>query len=480
MNFQNHLTPPKLKNRLGVLALFGLDFTALFALFHGAVFARQAVLPLVFSALPEFHYDLTLYWWIFAVWQLVMLSGDGYSRRFAVWDEVKFVWKSAFFSSMAILTMLFLMKRGQEYSRLLVATMFALAVMLFPVIRLNVKKLLYAAGLMRRKILVVGSGEAAISTYNAIISEPNLGYQVVGFVDDAPAGTEVCGYRVRQGLDQIERYIKSASIHDVVVAKPELDKDAILALINRIQHKAENTLFIPDLKGIAVTGTELRHFFREQTIILEVRNNLANPLKYGVKRLLDYLAGVFIFAAFLGPMLLIALIIKLDSKGPAILRQKRLGKNARKFYCYKFRTMFHDAEERLQKILESDSSAKEEWEKYWKLTNDPRITRVGNFLRKTSLDELPQILNVILGEMSLIGPRPYLPREWEHIKEESAIIHALPPGITGLWQVSGRNNQDYNFRITMDGWYVKNWNLWLDIMILFETVGVVLKREGAR
>ena len=470
----------KIKNRLGILALFVLDFAALFAIFHAAVLTRQSVLPLVFGNLPVYYYDFTAYWWIFAVWQLIMLYEEGYSRRFAVWDEVKFVWKSTFFSCIAILTMLFLMKRGQEYSRILVLTMFTLALISFPVIRLNVKKFLYAAGLMRRKLLIVGSGEAAVGAYKAITGEPNLGYQVVGFVDDNPGKTGICGCRVHPGIDQIERYIKSASIHDVVVAKPELDKDAILALINRIQHKAENTLFIPDIKGIAVAGTELRHFFREQTIMLEVRNNLADPLKYGAKRLLDYLAGVVIFALFLSPMLLIALIIKLDSKGPAILRQKRLGKKAREFYCYKFRTMYPDAEERLQKILESDHSAKEEWEKYWKLTDDPRVTRVGNILRKTSLDELPQIVNVILGEMSLIGPRPYLPREWEHIREESATLHALPPGITGLWQVSGRNNQDYNFRITMDGWYVKNWNLWLDVMILFKTVGVVLKREGAR
>ncbi|MEI7529969.1 MAG: sugar transferase, partial [Elusimicrobiota bacterium] len=129
--------------------------------------------------------------------------------------------------------------------------------------------------------------------------------------------------------------------------------------------------------------------------------------------------------------------------------------------------------------LDRDSAARQEWEKHWKLFNDPRITRVGKFLRRTSLDELPQILNVLLGEMSLIGPRPYLPREWPSIKDDSAVLHAIPPGITGLWQVSGRSNQDYNFRITMDGWYVKNWNLWLDVMILFRTVGVVLGREGA-
>lgn len=480
MTFKSQFTPTKIKDRLGVLALVAADLASLFIIFGAAVLLRKSVLPFFFPGLPEFQFEPQRYWWLFAVWLLLIIYEEGYSRRFALWDEVKFIWKSAFFASVTILTMLFLMKRGQDYSRLLVGAMFTLAVIFYPFMRLRIKRGLYAIGLMRRKALIVGSGEAAVNAWNAITGEPNLGYEIAGFLDDAPGARALCGLRVHQGLEKIERYIKQAAIHDVIVAKPELEKDALVSLINHIQHKAENTLYIPDISGIAVSGTELRTFFREQAIIIEIRNNLANPLKYGAKRLLDYLAGLAMAAALLPVMAFIALLVKLDSKGPAILRQKRLGKNAREFYCYKFRTMFPDAEERLQKILDSDTSAKEEWEKYWKLSDDPRITRVGGILRKTSLDELPQILNVIRGEMSLIGPRPYLPREWEHIKEESAILHALPPGITGLWQVSGRNNQDYKFRITMDGWYVKNWSLWLDVMIFFKTFAVVLKREGAR
>jgi undecaprenyl-phosphate galactose phosphotransferase len=141
--------------------------------------------------------------------------------------------------------------------------------------------------------------------------------------------------------------------------------------------------------------------------------------------------------------------------------------------------MYVDADKKLKEILEKDPQKKKEWETYWKLKDDPRVTKIGKFLRKTSLDELPQIFNVLKGEMSLVGPRPYLPREWDYIKDESSIIHALPPGITGLWQVSGRNNEDYNYRIMMDCWYVKNWNLWLDIVILIKTIRAVIKREGA-
>ena len=478
MPLQRHLTPAKLKNRLGVLALFALDLACLLAIFFTAVLLRRFVLPHLFSGLPEFNYQFSAHWWLFGVWLLVLLSRDGYSRRFAVWDEVKFVWKSAFFATIAILTMLFLMKRGQEYSRILVGTMFTLAVLFFPLLRLRAKKLIYSAGLMRRKVLIIGSGEAARSAYSAITHEPNLGYEVAGFVDDKPV--QIDCFKIHEGIAHIGRYIKAVDIHDVVVAKPELPKSELIKLVNEVQHKADNTLFIPDLGGIAVSGTELRHFFKEQTIIIEIRNNLANPLNYLTKRLIDYVAGLAVFLLSLPLLVYLARRIKKDSPGPAILLQERIGKDGKPFMCYKFRTMYEDAEERLEEILATDPAAKEEWEKFWKLKNDPRITRVGAWLRSSSLDELPQVFNILKGQMSLIGPRPYLPREQEFLAEEAHTILRLPPGITGLWQVSGRSNTDYNFRLAMDSWYVKNWDLWLDVMIVFKTIGVVLNREGAR
>lgn len=160
--------------------------------------------------------------------------------------------------------------------------------------------------------------------------------------------------------------------------------------------------------------------------------------------------------------------------GPALFGQPRIGREGQLFTCLKFRTMRVDAEAALERLLATDAQAAAEWEAYRKLRNDPRITRVGAFLRKTSLDELPQLFNVLLGEMSLVGPRPRLP-------DEPACFYykAVRPGLTGLWQVSGRNLLSYEDRISLDVWYVRNWNLWYDIAILFKTVKVVLFREGA-
>ncbi len=473
-----HLT--KIKNRLGIAALFLGDIACLFILFQLSVFLRKNLLPVFFPDLPQFINDLSLYGWIFPIWLGIMTYEGAYSKRFAVWDEVKFLWKSSFFACVAVFTILFISKKGPEFSRILMVIMGALSVMLLPFLRAALKELIYSADLMKRKMLIVGSGEAAVAAFNAVKNEPNLGYDVVGFVDDSSAQSELCGLKIHPQLDQIERYINSAGIHDVIVAKPELEKTELVKLINAIQHKAENTLYIPDFKGLAVSGTELRYFFREQAMIIEIKNNLSNPLNYAVKRSVDYLAGLLLFILALPLLALIAHLVRRDSPGPAFLLQRRIGKNGRSFMCYKFRTMYLDAEERLDAILKNDKEAKEEWDKFWKLKNDPRITKAGQWLRSTSLDELPQVINILKGEMSLIGPRPYLPREKHFLVTEGETILKLPPGITGLWQISGRSNTSYDFRITMDSWYVKNWDLWLDIMIIFKTAGVVLNRSGAR
>jgi undecaprenyl-phosphate galactose phosphotransferase len=174
------------------------------------------------------------------------------------------------------------------------------------------------------------------------------------------------------------------------------------------------------------------------------------------------------------------LLIKLDSPGPAIFSQERIGRKGRPFKCYKFRTMFKDAEEKVEELLHTNENIRREWEQARKIKEDPRITKIGKFLRTTSLDELPQLMNVLKGEMSLVGPRPAIQEEIEEYYRDTAELYfSVPPGITGLWQVSGRSTTGYDYRIALDSWYVRNWNLWLDVVILLKTVKVVLKREGA-
>jgi undecaprenyl-phosphate galactose phosphotransferase len=314
----------------------------------------------------------------------------------------------------------------------------------------------------KEKVLIIGTTENGIKFMKAIEAEPNLGYEVVGFIDD------------KTELKDIEE------IQTIVISDPNVCSKEIFQLFSKNPTRFRTIFYIPEVKQIPVIGTEIRYFFQEDIFALELKNNLANPLNYFLKRAIDYLITLILLPLIMPLFIFIALLVKTTSKGPVIFSHERVGKGGKTFKCYKIRTMYIDAEEKLKQILETNPEVKVEWETKYKLTNDPRVTPIGKFLRKTSLDELPQIFNVLKGEMSLIGPRPVTKEELDKYYKEKAELYCLiPPGITGLWQVSGRSNLTYEERVNLDCWYIRNWSLWLDLVILLKTVKVVLKGEGA-
>ena len=178
-------------------------------------------------------------------------------------------------------------------------------------------------------------------------------------------------------------------------------------------------------------------------------------------------------------MLLLAVLVGIDNKGSVFFAHRRVGRNGREFSCYKFQTMVSNADEVLVRHLSENEAARKEWESSFKLTNDPRVTRLGAFLRKTSLDELPQVFNVLKGEMSLVGPRPIVRAEVEKYGENIREYYMVRPGITGMWQTSGRSDTTYEERVAMDTWYVRNWSVWIDMKDLGKTFGAVLGKKGA-
>ena len=471
-----------LRQRMGPIILFFGDIVILFLITALAIIVRD-VIPRVISFFPAFTRDISYAWWFFPVWLIILAYEGAYTRRFTFWDEVKLLWKAAFFATLAILTIVFIGQIGLSVSRTVVVLIGLLSLILFPLLRLSLKRWLVRTGLLRRRVLILGANETGVLALHALRGEPNLGYEVVGFLDDAQMAAHSCveGVKVHRGIGQVERYMTNCDIHDVVIAVSDQGKEQVNRLVNRLQHKAASVLYFPDYTGLAVVGTELRHFFHDQAFALEIKNNLAEPLNRYTKMAFDYLVGTVLVLLLLVPFALIALLIRATSAGPAIYRQQRIGRNGRAFHCYKFRTMFCDADERLKDILDSSPEARSEWEQYRKLKNDPRVTPLGRFLRETSLDELPQIINVLRGEMSLVGPRPVTQEEIEkHYRDSAELCFSVLPGITGLWQVSGRSDASYDYRVSLDSWYVRNWNLWLDIVILLRTVLVVTKREGAR
>ncbi len=421
-------------------------------------------------------------WWVLVVWVFFFYYEGLYTKRFSFWDEIRVLWKVSFFSTVGVFTIVSIGKLSDEMSRTVVALMGTISLLSLPLIRMVAKKVLRSLGFLKRRVLILGAGKTGKLIVRALKKEPNYGYEIKGFLDDDPGklGREIEGVKIHKGTDRAATYINRCGIDDLVIAMPGAGKERLQGLINGLQHKVDRILFVPDIFGIAVLGTNLQHFFHEEAFAFEMKNNLANPFNIFIKRSFDIVVSVVLLPFLFFPMALISFLIRIGSPGRAIFSQERVGRKGTTFRCYKFRTMFEDAEARLEGLLQDDPEVNNRWQQYWKLNDDPRVTKIGRFLRTTSLDELPQILNVLRGEMSFVGPRPVTQDEIDrHYREMAELCFSVLPGITGLWQVSGRSNTSYDYRIALDSWYVRNWNLWLDIVILFKTVKIVVKREGA-
>jgi len=344
------------------------------------------------------------------------------------------------------------------------------------------KRFLYFVGIGTENTIIIGAGNAGKLVLEGLENEKNFGYNILGFLDNDPKkkGTYIYNKKVLGGVEDLKKYLDDFSVQSVIIAIPSLPVNELAELTNKVQKYAKKILLIPNLKGIALLNTELYHVFTKQIFLLQINNNLQSVLNRFIKWIFDLVVSIVFLPFILLAICIIGILIKIDSPGPIFYRHTRVGQHGKKIDVIKFRSMYLDSKEKLEEILKNDPEKRLEWETYYKLKDDPRVTRIGRFLRKTSLDELPQIFNVLKGDMSLVGPRPVLMDEIKkYYKEYSEYYYLVPPGITGLWQVSGRNDEDYDFRVNIDTWYVLNWSIWLDITILFKTIKVVLKMEGA-
>ncbi len=315
---------------------------------------------------------------------------------------------------------------------------------------------------------------------------PSLRSQEPSWIRKAPeslrgyvrgAFAEVEGVPIVGSLALAPLLAKRLGISYAILAMPGQSARRIMRVTERVGGTFSHLLVIPNLLGLASMDVPARDV--GGVVGIEVRQQLLLPGPRFAKRLMDLaltlLGGIFVLPI----ILLLALLIRLDSPGPALYPQKRLGRGGTTFTAMKFRSMYGDGEARLKAVLESNPAMRAEYEEFHKLSNDPRITRLGRILRKYSLDELPQLWNVVRGDMSLVGPRPYLEREIPDMSDHERIILRAPPGMTGLWQVSDRNATGFEERLRMDVHYVRNWSPWLDLYILARTFGVVIGGTGA-
>jgi Undecaprenyl-phosphate galactose phosphotransferase WbaP len=465
-----------------VFCLISIDLLAFYISIFIAWAIRAEVVDTIFPDLPPFSYTHFIsVWWIPAIFIFFIFYGGLYEKNLPFWDETKGIVRSISLASITLLAIVTLGKMGDRVSRFVLLGTWLMSIFAFPIFRLWGKKLFYNLGIWREKVLIIGAGNAGKLVMEGLQREKHMGYEVIGFLDDDEWKKDdtINGKKVLGRVNYFPKLIKEAGIKTAIIAIPSLPPEMLSALTADIQNHAINTMVIPNLKGIALINTDLLHLFREELFLMNIRNNLKSVTNRFVKMLFDITVSIISMPLLLPVIGIIGIIIRSETPGPAIYAHDRIGKNGKTFRCYKFRTMYRDAEEKLKEILDTNEKIRNEWLENWKLKDDPRITKIGRFLRKTSLDELPQIFNVIKGEMSLVGPRPYLLREKVDIDENLHVICSAKPGITGLWQVSGRSDTGYKYRVKLDTWYIMNWSLWLDIAIIFKTIRAVVKTEGA-
>ncbi len=322
------------------------------------------------------------------------------------------------------------------------------------------------------RVLIVGAGTVGRRVAEMIEAYDWAGLRVAGYLDDDPQ-KRLVDRSVLGTLDDIQRVVKSRRINDVVLALPPDAHERLNLVVSRLHELPVNVRIIPDYFSLALYRASAEDF--GGIPMINLRDPALNDYQRLVKRLFDLVVGAFLTLLALPLMVLVALAIVVDSPGPIIFRQKRVGENGRLFDMFKFRSMVVNAEALQEQVVQVD----EEGHVIHKVKDDPRVTRVGRFIRRWSLDELPQFFNVLKGDISLVGPRPEMP--W--LVDEYALWQrkrfAVPQGVTGWWQVNGRSDKAMHLHTDEDLYYIQNYSLWLDIFILLKTPLAVLRGKGA-
>ncbi|MCM8808458.1 MAG: sugar transferase, partial [Candidatus Omnitrophica bacterium] len=347
------------------VCLFLFDLLFLTFLLYLSFLFRLYLFPIFFSSFFPLTHSFKKYLCLIFVYLLIFIYGGSYKRIFC-WDEVKLIWESVIITTVVIFFMLFVTNQFEQYSVSVIIIWLSLCFLLLPIIRPIIKSLLYKAGIGKARLLIIGAGKKVEKFLNAIEQEKNLGYEVVGFLDNF--------------WEDIDRDIEFLNIDAVAIIMNNMSEETISKLVNKIYHKVNTIFYIFDIPEMPTAISKLRNFFKEDMFAIEVENKIKNPFNYILKRGFDLVISFFLLPFIILFLVFVSIFIRLTSKGPAILSQERVGKNGRIFKCYKLRTMYEDADKKLEEILRNDPNAKREWENSWKLKNDPRITPIGKFL----------------------------------------------------------------------------------------------------
>ncbi|GMQ78312.1 MAG: sugar transferase [Anaerolineae bacterium] len=432
------------------------------------------------DAFADYGYYQTLSVIIIPIWLVIFAAVGLYNRQNLLGgiEEYSLVFRATGYGSLVLLAAGFLqpefiLARGW----LLLAWLFSF--LLASGGRFFIRRGVYALrkrGYFIAPALIVGANGEGKALAQQLLQWTTSGLCVMGFVDNRlKSGTNVWGSLDSLGhTDQLDFFIKKYGITELILSNSALSREEMLVLFKKYGLVKDLNVHISSgLFEIITTGLDVREF--SYVPLVRVRKGRLTGFDRVMKLILDYvitLPGLF----FITPLLLlIAIAIKLDSPGPVFYKRRVMGINGNQFDAYKFRTMVVNGSE----ILEEHPKLLEKLALDYKLKDDPRITSMGHFLRKTSLDELPQLLNVVKRDMSLVGPRIIAPVEMEKYGDWGLNLLTVPPGITGLWQVSGRSDLSYEERVRLDMHYIRNWTIWSDLQILWQTFPAVIKGRGA-
>jgi Undecaprenyl-phosphate galactose phosphotransferase WbaP len=394
-------------------------------------------------------------------------------------EELKKITQASSLCFIALAAVTFMSRQAELYSRGIFLMSWLLVIFLVPIFRVGTRKFCCKTPWWGSHAVIFGAGKTGSMIVHIFQLKPERGIKPIVILDDDPEkqGKNIYGVKVIGGLAEAVKLAQKTKNLLAIMAMPGIGKERLRTILEKYGQGFRRIILVPDLFGLSTLWVSVLDL--GGILGLDLRQKLLDPKRQLLKRCIDLVVVISTGVLSLPLMFIIALLIKLDSKGPVFYRQKRIGLGEKEIYVWKFRTMVQNADEILEEYLRKNPELQREWEMCQKLTNDPRVTKTGKFLRKTSLDELPQLWNVLKGELSLVGPRPIVQEEIQKYKETFELYKKVRPGITGLWQISGRNKLSYDERINLDTYYIRNWSIWLDIYILAKTPLEVFKCNGA-
>jgi len=442
---------PKMNARVSMILIATVDLLCIFVslflsytlhgIYHGMQRDAIDILNLVLSVLPLYAVI------VFGVFSYEKL----YFNRYDFWQETKIIFKSLFLSFVLLIAYVNVVTQEGIYETTILVS-FVILYFLIPFTKYFLKLQLFKIGYWKKGVKVLSKRE-------------NITYKIFN--------NHYLGY--------IKSKRKKANV--VLIDSASYTPEELKKMIAKEIPRREKVMFIPVIDNYQFRPSDIFEFSTEGKNLILIKNRLKSKYRLILNKVYNFVLAIVSIPFFLPIIGIIAIVIKRDSKGPAFFTQDRITQHGEHFKVYKFRTMFtQDIQEKvLADYLEENPQEVENYKIYAKYENDPRITKIGHFLRKTSLDEVAQVINVFKGEMNFIGPRPYMVEEKEKMtQEEYETIHTVKPGITGLWQVSGRNELTFQERVDLEKWYVLNWSIWRDFVIFNQTFGVLLKKTGAK